>query len=52
MAPNFIDIQINYAHALVASNKKGKAKVVLSNLLSKARSDDQRQKIKKELDKI
>jgi putative PEP-CTERM system TPR-repeat lipoprotein len=52
LAPNFIDIQINYAHVLVASNNKVKAKTVLSNLLSKASSADQRQKIKKELDKI
>ena len=52
LAPNFIDIQINYAHVLVASNNKSKAKVVLSNLLSKADSDDQRKRIKKELDKI
>ena len=52
LAPNFIDIQINYAHVLTASNNKVKAKAVLSNILSKASSDDQRQRIKKELDKI
>ena len=52
LAPNFIDIQVNYAHVLVVSNKKSKAKAVLSNILSKANSDDQRQRIKKELDKI
>ena len=51
LAPNFIDIQINCAHALVASNNKCKAKAVLSNMLSQASSDDQRQRIKKELDK-
>jgi len=52
LAPGFIDIQINYAHALVANNNQSKAKAVLSNILSKANSDDQRQRIKNELDKI
>ena len=49
---DLIDIQINYAHVLVASNNKSKAKAVLSKILSKANSNDQRQRIKKELDKI
>jgi cytochrome c-type biogenesis protein CcmH/NrfG len=29
LAPGIIDIQINYAHVLVASNNKSKAKAVL-----------------------
>jgi hypothetical protein len=52
MSPDFIDIQINYAHVLVASNKKSEAKTVLTDLISKAGSDIQRQKIKRELEKI
>jgi len=52
MALDFIDIQINYAHVLVASNKKSEAKTVLTNLISKAGSDAQRQRINRELEKI
>jgi len=52
LAPGFIDIQINYAHVLAASNNKSKAKAVLSTILSKANSDDQRKRIQMELDKI
>ena len=51
-APHIVDIQINYANALAASNNKVQAKKLLSKLLSNATSDNQRLRIEKELNKI
>ena len=52
LAPDFIDIQINFARVLVANNKEKKAEAVLSNILPKATSFDQRKKIEDELGNI
>lgn len=51
-APEFEDIQYNYARILIANNRNSEAKKILSKLLKTTRSDDKREMIRNNIEKL